>query len=40
MRLATNKKGKATGVDYGTIAVNGCHDRKPGRHHDRGCSRP
>ena len=30
---------KAMGVDYRTIAVKGCRDRKPGHHHRHGCCR-
>ena len=30
---------KAMGVDYRTIAVKGCRDRKPGHHHNHGCCR-
>ena len=30
---------KAMGVDYRTIAVKGCRDRKPGYHHGHGCCR-
>lgn len=28
---------KALGVDYRTIAVKGCRDRKPARHHSHSC---
>lgn len=30
---------KGMGVDYRTIAVKGCRDRKPGHHHNHGCCR-
>lgn len=30
---------KGHGVDYRTIAVKGCRDRKPGHHHNHGCCR-
>ncbi|MEC4175043.1 hypothetical protein VIN30_01080 [Adlercreutzia sp. R7] len=38
LSVALTDKG-TMGVDYGAIAVKGCRDRKPGHHHDRGCSR-
>ena len=31
---------KAMGVDYRTIAVKGCRDRKPGHHHNHVSSNP
>lgn len=33
------KNCKAMGVDYDTIAVKGCRDRKPGHHHGHRCKR-